>query len=129
MTGDSLGQVASQTLRNLVAVDAAARMTVFRPLIGTDKMEILATARKIGTYETSSEPFHDCCPVFLPRSPELSARPEELTEAEAKLDVASLIAMGLRGTTLERFAYSGGRVEATEPTPLVSADRQRAAMA
>ena len=56
VTGDSLGQVASQTLRNLVAVDAAARMPVFRPLIGTDKMEILATAKKIGTYEISSEP-------------------------------------------------------------------------
>ena len=68
VTGDSLGQVASQTLRNLVAVDAAARMPVFRPLIGTDKMEILATARKIGTYDISSEPFHDCCPVFMPRT-------------------------------------------------------------
>ena len=75
VTGDSLGQVASQTLRNLVAVEAAARMPVFRPLIGTDKMEILGTARKIGTYDISSEPFHDCCPVFMPRAPALSARP------------------------------------------------------
>jgi thiamine biosynthesis protein ThiI len=78
VTGDSLGQVASQTLRNLIAVEAAARMPVFRPLIGTDKMEILATARKIGTYETSSEPFHDCCPVFMPRTPALYASAEEL---------------------------------------------------
>ncbi len=69
VTGDSLAQVASQTLRNLVAVDAAARMPVFRPLVGTDKMEIMATARKIGTYDISSEPFHDCCPVFLPALP------------------------------------------------------------
>src|SRR5580700_4087549 len=69
VTGDSLGQVASQTLRNLVAVDAAARLPVFRPLIGTDKIDILATAHKIGTYDISSEPFHDCCPVFLPRTP------------------------------------------------------------
>jgi tRNA uracil 4-sulfurtransferase len=129
VTGDSLGQVASQTLRNLAAVDAAAKMTVFRPLIGADKMEILATARKIGTYETSSEPFHDCCPVFLPRSPELYARPEELAEAESGLDVDALIAMGLQGSTIERFLYSGGRVEISEPTPLVSGDRQRAAMA
>lgn len=128
-TGDSLGQVASQTLRNLVAVDAAARMTVFRPLIGADKLEILETARKIGTYEISSEPFHDCCPVFLPRSPELYARPEELTEAEAKLDVGALVTMGLLGTTLERFTYAGGRVESSEPAPIVSGDRQRAAMA
>jgi thiamine biosynthesis protein ThiI len=129
VTGDSLGQVASQTLRNLVAVEAAARMPVFRPLIGTDKMEILATARKIGTYDISSEPFHDCCPVFLPRSPELCARPEELAEAEAKLDIESLITMGIRGATIERFAYTGGRVEASEPTPLVSPDKQRAAIA
>jgi tRNA uracil 4-sulfurtransferase len=129
VTGDSLGQVASQTLRNLVAVDAAARMPVFRPLIGADKMDIIETARKIGTYDISSEPFHDCCPVFMPRTPELSARPAELAEAEARLDVASLIQLGLRGTTIERFSYAEGRVEATEPKPLVRADRQHTAMA
>jgi thiamine biosynthesis protein ThiI len=129
VTGDSLGQVASQTLRNLVAVDAAARMPVFRPLIGTDKMEIIATAKKIGTYEISSEPFHDCCPVFMPRTPELSARPQELDEAEANLDVASLITQGVQGATLEKFAYAGGRVEASEPTAIVGADQRRAAIA
>jgi thiamine biosynthesis protein ThiI len=129
LTGDSLGQVASQTLRNLVAVDAAARMPVFRPLIGTDKMEILATAHKIGTYGISSEPFHECCPVFLPRTPALYARPEELDEAEGKLNVAELIRQGLRGTTIERFAYSGGVVEASEPKPLISADKQHTALA
>jgi thiamine biosynthesis protein ThiI len=107
ITGDSLGQVASQTLRNLVAVDGAARMVVFRPLIGTDKMEILATARKIGTYDISSEPFHDCCPVFLPRMPALYASAEELDEAEAKLDVPGLVTQGLRSTTLEQFHYKG----------------------
>jgi thiamine biosynthesis protein ThiI len=124
VNGDSLGQVASQTLRNLVAVDAAASMTVFRPLIGTDKMEILETARRIGTYEISSEPFHDCCPVFLPRSPELSATPEELNEAEGKLDVNALIAQGVRGATLEKFEYTNGRVEASEPRPVVQASEQ-----
>jgi len=120
VTGDSLGQVASQTLRNLVAVDAAARMPVFRPLIGMDKIEILATARQIGTYDISSEPFHDCCPVFLPRNPALSARAEELDEAEAKLDIPALITMGVRGATLERLSYVGWRVESAEPVPLVS---------
>ena len=120
VTGDSLGQVASQTLRNLVAVDAAARMPVFRPLIGMDKIEILATARQIGTYDISSEPFHDCCPVFLPRNPALSARAEDLDEAEAKLDIPALITMGVRGATLERLSYVGGRVESAEPVPLVS---------
>jgi len=119
VTGDSLGQVASQTLRNLAAVDAAATMPVFRPLIGTDKMEILETARRIGTYDISSEPFHDCCPVFLPRSPELSAKPEELDEAEATLDVPSLIAQGIRGATVEKFTYADGHVESTEPRAVV----------
>jgi thiamine biosynthesis protein ThiI len=102
---------------------------VFRPLIGTDKMEILATAKKIGTYEISSEPFHDCCPVFMPRAPELCASPEELDRAEANLDVAALVTQGERGATVERFAYVGGRVEATEPQAVVSAYSKRAAMA
>ena len=111
ITGDSLGQVASQTLRNLVAVDAAARMVVFRPLIGTDKIEILATARKIGTYDISSEPFHDCCPVFLPRMPALYASAAELDEAESKLDVPALVTQGLRSTTLEQFHCKGADIK------------------
>ncbi|MFZ0521701.1 MAG: tRNA uracil 4-sulfurtransferase ThiI [Candidatus Acidiferrales bacterium] len=117
ITGDSLGQVASQTLRNLVAVDAASRMVVFRPLAGTDKQEILAAARQIGTYDISSEPFHDCCPVFLPRRPALYASAEELEQAEANLDVAALVTQGLRGTTLMRFEYKDGKVEEAE-TPM-----------
>jgi tRNA uracil 4-sulfurtransferase len=130
VTGDSLGQVASQTLRNLIAVEAAARMPVFRPLIGTDKMEILATARKIGTYETSSEPFHDCCPVFMPRTPALYASAEELDEAESKLDIRALMAQGVRETSVERFHYRGGKVEVVPPKPRAAkADRERTAIA
>jgi tRNA uracil 4-sulfurtransferase len=138
VTGDSLGQVASQTLRNLVAVDAAARMVVFRPLIGTDKMDIMATARKIGTYDISSEPFHDCCPVFMPRNPALSASPQELAEAEANLDIEELVTQGICGTTLEKFRYRGGQVETGEPQPVgrkdkssdeVAGARQRGAVA
>jgi thiamine biosynthesis protein ThiI len=129
VTGDSLGQVASQTLRNLVAVDAAAQMPIFRPLIGTDKMEILSTARKIGTYEISSEPFHDCCPVFMPRSPALYARAEELADAEAKLDLEALIVQGVSGASLERFRYSGGRVESVEARLPVPSENQRSAIA
>jgi tRNA uracil 4-sulfurtransferase len=118
VTGDSLGQVASQTLRNLIAVDAASRMVVFRPLIGTDKMEIMATARKIGTYDISSEPFHDCCPVFMPRMPALYASADELDEAEAKLDVPALVTQGLRNTTLEQFHYQGAEIESEVFPPL-----------
>ncbi|HWW51025.1 MAG TPA: tRNA uracil 4-sulfurtransferase ThiI [Verrucomicrobiae bacterium] len=129
VTGDSLGQVASQTLRNLVAVETAAQMPVFRPLVGADKMEILATARKIGTYDISSEPFHDCCPVFLPRAPALCAGPRELDEAESKLEIPALIAQGIRGTSIERFVYSGGQVEVSAPEPLDSPGKRRRAIA
>ena len=126
VTGDSLGQVASQTLRNLAAVDAAARMPVFRPLIGTDKIDILATARKIGTYDISSEPFHDCCPVFMPRRPALYASPRELDDAESKLDLPALIGQGLQGTTLERLRYTDGRVETSEAVPIAGARKSTA---
>ena len=129
VTGDSLAQVASQTLRNLVAVDAAATMPIFRPLIGTDKNDILATAKEIGTYEISSEPFHDCCPVFMPRNPALHAAPADLDEAESKLDVAGLIVLGLKGTTIEKFKYAGGSVEASQPKLIVRTDDQQIAVA
>src|SRR5712692_7681088 len=111
VAGDSLGQVASQTLHNMVAVGAAVEMPVFRPLAGDDKQEVLALARKIGTYEISAEPFHDCCPVFLPRTPALHASAEELHQAETELDVAALVRRGVESATIERFRYAGGRVE------------------
>src|SRR5277367_1786274 len=129
ITGDSLGQVASQTLRNLVAVDAASRMVVFRPLIGTDKMDILATAKKIGTYDISSEPFHDCCPVFLPKNPALYASAEDLAEAEAKLDVGALVAQGVRGATLMRYEYKGGEITEVETPIRRAAAQERKAIA
>jgi tRNA uracil 4-sulfurtransferase len=130
ITGDSLGQVASQTLRNLVAVEAAARMPVFRPLIGTDKMDIINTSRQIGTYETSSEPFHDCCPVFMPRTPALYASVSDLDVAESKLDLPALIAQGVRETTLERFHFRAGRVDTVAPMPRTpKADQERTAIA
>jgi tRNA uracil 4-sulfurtransferase len=129
VTGDSLGQVASQTLRNLVAVDAAARMVVFRPLIGADKMEIMATARKIGTYDISSEPFHDCCPVFLPRMPALYASAADLDKAEAELDVPGLITMGLRSSTLEQFHYTGREIKSEISHPGKSSAKRSIATA
>ena len=111
VAGDSLGQVASQTLQNMVAVGAAAHMPLFRPLVGDDKQEIIALARHIGTYEISAEPFHDCCPVFLPKVPALHASPEDLEKAEAALDVADLVKCGVQSAALERFRYACGRVE------------------
>jgi tRNA uracil 4-sulfurtransferase len=114
LMGDSLSQVASQTLRNLVAVDDAVEMAVFRPLVGSDKQEILATARKIGTFAISSEPFHDCCPVFLPRNPALRATADGLTEAEARLDVAEMVRQGVRDAATSKFVYKGGQVTMSE---------------
>ncbi|HKV47681.1 MAG TPA: tRNA uracil 4-sulfurtransferase ThiI [Candidatus Acidoferrales bacterium] len=118
MTGDSLGQVASQTLRNLGAVEAIAKLPVFRPLIGTDKIDILGTAKKIGTYDISSEPFHDCCPVFMPKAPALYASAKDLDEAESKLDIRALVTMGLRETTMQTLRYLGDSVEISEPQPI-----------
>ena len=126
VTGDSLGQVASQTLRNLGAVDAVARMPVFRPLIGTDKIDILATARRIGTYDISSEPFHDCCPVFLPKSPALYASAKDLDDAEAKLDLRALVSLGLRETTLQQLTYANGVVETSEAKPIARTKKSTA---
>lgn len=114
ITGDSLAQVASQTLRNMVSVEAVAKMPVFRPLVGTDKVEIIETARKIGTHDVSAEPFHDCCPVFLPRSPALYASPAELDAAESGLDLARLVQQGVESATLETYRYIAGRIEVTE---------------
>ena len=114
IAGDSLGQVASQTLQNMVAVGAASLMPVFRPLAGDDKQEILALARRIGTYNISAEPFHDCCRILLPRSPELYATQATLQEAETALDVSALVKSAVKSATLERFTFQGGKVVRTE---------------
>jgi thiamine biosynthesis protein ThiI len=110
VTGDSLSQVASQTLENLIAVDAAVSLPVFRPLLGDDKQEILALARAIGTYEVSAEPFHDCCPVFLPRHPALHATAGELDRAEAELPLEALVQAAATAAVVERYRLSGGTV-------------------
>ena len=114
ITGDSLGQVASQTLRNMAAVGDVIRMPLYRPLAGDDKLEILAAAEKIDTYAVSAEPFHDCCPIFLPRNPALHSSPEELGRAETAIDVESLVRQGIDTLTTERYRYSAGRVDKVE---------------
>jgi thiamine biosynthesis protein ThiI len=114
VTGDSLAQVASQTLHNMAAVGAATRMPLYRPLVGDDKMEIMDAARKIGTHDISAEPFHDCCPIFLPRNPALHASIEELDKAESALDIEALVRQGFDAATDERYHYTQGRVEKVE---------------
>jgi thiamine biosynthesis protein ThiI len=114
VSGDSLGQVASQTLHNMTAVGAAAEFPLYRPLVGDDKEQIMALARKIGTYDISSEPFHDCCPIFLPRTPALHAYAADLDKAEDMLDVADMVRRGVESATKERFRFQAGRVELVE---------------
>jgi thiamine biosynthesis protein ThiI len=113
-----LGQVASQTLQNMVAVGAASPMPVFRPLAGDDKQEIIALARRIGTFDISADPFHDCCRILLPRSPELYATAAQLERAEAGLDIPELVRTSLVAATLERYTFNAGKVERVEsPAP------------
>ena len=91
ITGENLGQVASQTAEALVVTDATVSMPVMRPLIGMDKIEIMDRAKEIGTYETSIEPYEDCCTVFLPKHPTTKPKLERIEESESKLDVEKLV--------------------------------------
>ncbi len=105
VTGDSLGQVASQTLDNMAVIDAAARMPVLRPLVGMDKEEIVREARQLGTYEISIRPDMDCCQLFMPRHPATAARLDEVLRAEEGLDVDGLVVGAVRQTEELRFTF------------------------
>ncbi|MCI5698214.1 MAG: tRNA 4-thiouridine(8) synthase ThiI [Clostridiales bacterium] len=91
ITGENLGQVASQTAEALVVTDQSVSMPVMRPLIGMDKVDIMDLAKEIGTYEKSIEPYEDCCTVFLPKHPVTKPRLEKILKSEEKLDVESLV--------------------------------------
>jgi tRNA uracil 4-sulfurtransferase len=105
VTGESLGQVASQTLDNVAAIDEAARLPILRPLIGMDKEEITREARRIGTFEVSTLPDQDCCQLFVPRSPATAATVKELLEAESALDVTGLVDAAVAQTRAETFTF------------------------
>ncbi len=99
ITGESLGQVASQTMMALAVTDDVAQMPVLRPLIGMDKVEIIRIAREIGTYDTSILPYEDCCTVFTPRHPATRPNLDEVREAESRLDVEGLVSKAMAGET------------------------------
>jgi thiamine biosynthesis protein ThiI len=103
VTGDSLGQVASQTLENIRTISSVCSLPVFRPLIGNDKEEIIQTARAIGTYGTSILSDQDCCSLFVPRHPETMSRIEEAEAAESKLNIPDLVRSCLDAATSESF--------------------------
>jgi thiamine biosynthesis protein ThiI len=98
VTGENLGQVASQTIENMTAIEAAAHRVVLRPLVTYDKVETTALARRIGTYETSILPFEDCCSLFVPAHPATRARAQDAERVEAQLDVAAEIAAAVAGS-------------------------------
>jgi len=97
VTGDNLGQVASQTAQALAVTEECIDLPIFRPLIAFDKREITDIARKIGTYDTSILPYEDCCTVFTPDRPRTKPRLDEILEAEEKLDVEALVEEAVKG--------------------------------
>lgn len=101
VTGESLGQVASQTMYAMVCTDAACRLPVFRPCIGLDKTEIIDVARKIDTFETSILPYEDCCTVFTPRHPKTRPTLEAVEKAQALYDWEDMIAEAVEQTTVK----------------------------
>jgi len=105
VTGESLGQVASQTLTNIARIDEVAAVPILRPLIGMDKIEITAEAQRLGTFEISIEPDADCCTLFVPRHPATRVGSEEIRAAESRLDIPRLVAMGCEGTRVEAFEF------------------------
>jgi thiamine biosynthesis protein ThiI len=105
VTGESLGQVSSQTLENMQTIAAATSTLILRPLVGMDKNEIIQQATRIGTFATSILPDQDCCTLFTPAHPTTRATLAEVEAAERLFDVAGLVAQGVAGATHERFVF------------------------
>ena len=108
ITGESLGQVASQTMMSLgVTEDAVPDLPVLRPLIGMDKSEIVKISRRIGTFDTSILPYEDCCTVFTPRHPNTRPHVDEVRASESALDVDALVAQAMEGEQIARIKGDG----------------------
>jgi thiamine biosynthesis protein ThiI len=116
VTGESLGQVASQTLENIAAIDEVATLPVLRPLIGSDKLEIIADAKRIGTYEISIVDHADCCTLFMPRTPETHAKLPAVIEAWDALPHERMADDALASMTWQDFGARGYRPPARWPT-------------
>ncbi len=105
VTGENVGQVASQTLSNIRAIEEVTPLPILRPLAGDNKEEIINEARRIGTYQISIEPYEDCCSVFVPKHPETRANLEKVREIESTLDLAPLIIQTLEQTERKTFKF------------------------
>ena len=106
-TGESLGQVASQTLSNIARIDEAAGIPILRPLIGMDKLEITGEARRLDTFEISIEADADCCTLFVPKHPATRMSEHEVDAAESRLEIPRLVKEGCDGASVETFAFPG----------------------
>jgi len=115
VTGESLGQVASQTLQNLRVIEAASTLPVLRPLIGMDKAEITQEAQGIGTYNTSIQPDQDCCTLFVPRHPATRTTLAEIEAAEQALDTSALVQMALDGVQTVELCFPDVGVSGAPP--------------
>lgn len=105
ITGESVGQVASQTMQAIACTDAVSRIPVFRPLIGLDKTEIIETARAIGTFETSTLPYEDCCTVFTPKHPKVRPSLTEIEKAQSRFDFTEMIEKAVEHTEMRIFQW------------------------
>jgi thiamine biosynthesis protein ThiI len=105
VTGDVIGQVASQTLDNITTIDRASQLTIFRPLVGMDKEEIIATAQRLGTFNISILPDEDSCTLFTPRHPETHARRHTIDQAELTLPVDTMVAGAVASASVEHCTY------------------------
>lgn len=105
VTGDSLGQVASQTPENLSVIEEAAELPMLRPLIGMDKIEITDQAQRIGTFTTSIEPDQDCCSLFTPPHPSTKTRIDDIRKVERSFDIHGLVKQGLDKAELSEFTF------------------------
>jgi thiamine biosynthesis protein ThiI len=121
VTGDVVGQVASQTLENLAVVGEVATMPLFRPLIGMDKDEITAEAIKLGSYPISIIPDQDCCTLFTPRNPLTRARLQEIEAAEQALPVEDLVERAVREAAIEDFDFPAAK---NEPAPRLTYEHE-----
>ena len=105
VTGESLAQVASQTLDNMAVIQQASTLPILRPLVGMDKQEIIDQARRIGTFDISSIPDQDCCQLFVPKHPATKARTRQVGEAETRFNVQEMVQLGIEGATVEEFSF------------------------
>lgn len=105
VTGESMGQVASQTIQSLAVTNAVVKMPVFRPLIGMDKNEVVEIARKIGTFDTSILPYEDCCTVFVAKHPKTKPQLDKIILSESKLDMEEMINRAVENTEVLKVLH------------------------